>query len=159
MLRWTTSLITTKPRMDRSKTLTVLTNFPERMLYHATYESRITGIFEEGLKPGMDGCIYLAGPTFAHAAQFVYLRPECGEPVEVDIDGEKVWLPSIESNDSIFVWAIKESDLDSSLLHESGDAYIGPDSLWHPDTESYEYEGTIDSRKLELAYQIPLNEA
>mgnify|MGYP001226929679 FL=1 len=128
------------------------------MLYHATYESRVGGIFDEGLKPGMDGCVYLAGPTFAHAAQFVYLRPECGEPTQVEVDGEKVWLPTIVPNDKIFVWAVKESDLDSSLLHESGDAYIGPGSLWQPDTECYEYEGTIDSRKLELAYQIPLGE-
>jgi hypothetical protein len=128
------------------------------MLYHATYESRVGGIFKEGLKPGMDGCVYLAGPTFAHAAQFVYIRPESGEPKQVEIDGEKVWLPTIVPNDSIYVWAVKESDLDSSLLRESGDAYLGPDSFWQADTETYEYEGTIDSRKLELAYQIPLGE-
>jgi len=125
------------------------------MLYHATYESRIGSIFEKGLTPGMDGCVYLAGPTFAHAAQFVYIRPEQGEPTQIEFNGEKTWLPTIVPNDSIYVWAIKESDLDSSLLRESGDAYLGPNSFWQADTVTYEYEGTIDNHKLELAYQIP----
>jgi hypothetical protein len=126
------------------------------MLYHATYESRVSGIMDKGLKPGIDGCVYLAGPTFAHAAQFIYIRPEHGEPVEMEINGEKHWMPTTVPNDSIYVWAIKESDLDPDLLSESFDAYLGPDSFWEPGTKCYEYNGTIDSRKLELSYQIPL---
>ena len=127
-------------------------------LYHATYESRVGGIFDEGLKPGWDGCVYLAGPTFAHAAQFVYIRPEYGEPTQIDVDGEQHTVPTILPNDSIYVWAVKKSDLDSNLLSESGDAVIGPGSIWQPDTECYQYAGIIDSRKLELAYQIPTKE-
>ena len=126
------------------------------LLYHATYESRVAGIFKEGLKPGMDGCVYLAGPTFAHAAQFIYVRPEHGEPTETLINGEKVMLPTVVPNDSVYVWAIKMSDLDPDLLSDSFDAYLGPDSFWEPETKCYEYRGTIDSRQLELAYQIPL---
>ena len=45
-------------------------------LFHATYRSRHDSIEEGGLKRGFDGCVYMAGPEFAHALQFVITRPQ-----------------------------------------------------------------------------------
>ena len=59
-------------------------------LYHAAWESKLDSIIREGLLPGPDGCVYIAGPLPAHAAQFVAMRPDYDGFKEIEIDGEMV---------------------------------------------------------------------
>jgi|TARA_Y100000034_G_scaffold66233_1_gene79952 hypothetical protein len=119
------------------------------ILYHATWPSRTFPICEEGLSPGS----YLAGPTVAHAVQFLALRSEIDGVREVEIDGEKHWVPNVVENDSIFVFEVDTAELDTDLLHESSDHAAG---FWHEDTKSYWYEGAIGLEAIELAYRIDM---
>ena len=119
------------------------------ILYHATWPSRISPICEEGLSPGS----YLAGPTVAHAVQFLALRSEIDGVREVEIDGVKHWVPNIVENDSIFVFEVDLAELDPDLLYESSDHGAG---FWHEDTKSYWYEGAIGPEAIELAYRIDM---
>jgi len=119
------------------------------ILYHATWPSRIDSICEEGLSPGM----YLAGPLFAHAVQFLALRAEIDGVRAVEVDGLTHWVPNVVENDSIYVFEVDTAELDPDLLHESSDHAA---SFWHEDTKSYWYEGAVGPEACELAYKIDM---
>ncbi len=119
------------------------------ILYHATWPSRTSSICKEGLSPG----VYLAGPLPAHAVQFLALRSEIDGVREVEIDGEKHWVPNVVENDRIYVFEVDTSELDPDLLHESNDHAAG---FWHEDTECYWYDGAIGLEAIKLAYRIDM---
>jgi len=124
-------------------------------LYHASYGSRMESIFEDGLQPGPDGCVYLAGPRPAHAAQFIAMRPEVDGVHEVELDGQMLLLPKIVENDIIAIFTIDATMLNADLLQESGDHNS---DFFHEDTASYCYFGSIDPDCIELTHEIDLEE-
>jgi hypothetical protein len=91
-------------------------------LYHATWHTNLGSIMEHGIQPGSDGCVYLAGPTPAHAGVFVALR-------------------QYESDESyLYVIRVPVDELDSAKLRKSYDHNA---SFFPEDTESFYYTDTI----------------
>ena len=123
------------------------------VLYHATWPSKVDSIIDDGLLPGFDGCIYLAGPLPDHAAQFIALRHEIDGMKEMEIDGVVHQVPNVIEHDTLYVFAVYTDLLDPELLHESGDHAA---EFWHEDTKSFQYDGEIDSTMVELAIEIDL---
>jgi len=110
-------------------------------LYHATWPTRFDPITENGLQPGMDGCVYLAGPTPAHAATFIALRGgEFTGYTEIEVDGQTHKLPQFAQHDEIFVIEVPFDALDPALLKESFDHSA---SFFPEGTESFQYGGEI----------------
>ena len=123
-------------------------------IFHATWPSRVNDILDEGLKPGMDGCVYLAGPLPAHAATFVALRGgEFDGYEEIEIAGKTERFPKIIQHDKIVVFSVDTNDLDPELLHESFDH---SPTFFPEGTESWFYNGLIDPEDLQLAYEIDM---
>ena len=112
-----------------------------RAVYHATWPTHLGSIMQNGLQPGFDGCVYLAGPKPAHAAMFVAIRGgEFDGTTEVEVDGETATIPNFIQHDHIYVIEIPVDELDPTLLGESGDH---DPAAFPADTESYTYDGTI----------------
>lgn len=122
-------------------------------LYHAAWESKLDSILTNGLLPGPDGCVYLAGPLPAHAAQFVAMRPDCDGIKEIEIDGEKVRVPNLLDSKTVYAFEIEVDRLDPDLLHESGDH--NP-AFFNEDTQSFMYDGKIEPEWLELSHSFDM---
>ncbi len=123
-------------------------------IFHATWPSKVDQIIEEGLQPGIDGCVYLAGPLPAHAATFVAIRGgEFDGYEEVEIDGKIEKFPKMVNHDKIFVFSVDTDDLDPELLRESTDH---SHAFFPEGTESWCYDGPIDPDDLQLAWEIPM---
>ena len=125
-------------------------------LYHAAWESKLDSILESGLLPGCDGCVYLAGPLPAHAAQFVAMRPDYdpSNPFkEIEIDGEMVKMPNMLDSKTVYAFEIDVDRLDPSLLHESGDH--NP-AFFNEDTQSFMYNGKIEPEWLEVSHSFDM---
>tara|TARA_Y100000758_G_scaffold284028_1_gene233225 strand:+ start:398 stop:793 length:396 start_codon:yes stop_codon:yes gene_type:complete len=123
-------------------------------IYHATWPSKVNDILEEGLKPGFDGCVYLAGPLPAHAATFVALRGgEFDGTEEIEINGKMETVPKMIQHDKIFVFSVESDDLDPDLLHESFDHSA---TFFPEGTESWLYNGPIHPDDLLLAYEFDM---
>ena len=118
--------------------------------YHATFASMVGEINAEGLRPGPDACVYLAGPTFAHAAQFLQFRQDIERFDEVDVNGAKFRVPVPYEEQIIYGFKIDTDSLNPFLLHPSTDH--NPD-FFDEDTQSYWYEEAITPDQMELAYQ------
>lgn len=121
--------------------------------YHATWQNLVDSILTDGLVPGPDGCVYLAGPEPAHAAQFKAFSPQMDGLREVVIDGERTVLPNVIENKFIYVLSIDMDRLDPDLLSASSDH---APQFYHEDTESYCYEGTIPADCINLTHQIDM---
>ena len=125
-------------------------------LYHAAWESKLHSILREGLLPGPDGCVYLAGPQPAHAAQFVAMRPDYdpSNPFkEIEIDGEMVKMPNMLDSKTVYAFEIDVDMLDLDLLQESGDH--NP-AFFQEDTQSFMYNGKIEPEWLELSHSFDM---
>ena len=125
-------------------------------LYHAAWESKLHSILREGLLPGPDGCVYLAGPLPAHAAQFVAMRPEYdpSNPFkEIEIDGEMVKMPNMLDSKTVYAFEIDVDMLDLDLLQESGDH--NP-AFFQEDTQSFMYNGKIEPEWLEVSHSFDM---
>ena len=123
-------------------------------LWHATFASTIESINEKGLLPGPDGCVYLAGPTFAHAAQFLQFRQDIERFDEVEVNGSKFRVPVPYEEQIIYGFKIDTDALNPFLLHPSHDH--NPD-FFQEDTKSFWYEAAITPDQMELAYQYDRN--
>tara|TARA_B100000745_G_scaffold292687_1_gene233844 strand:- start:294 stop:704 length:411 start_codon:yes stop_codon:yes gene_type:complete len=125
-------------------------------LYHAAWESKLHSILREGLLPGPDGCVYLAGPLPAHAAQFVAMRPDYdpSNPFkEIEIDGEMVKMPNMLDSKTVYAFEIDVDMLDLDLLQESGDH--NP-AFFQEDTQSFMYNGKIEPEWLEVSHSFDM---
>jgi hypothetical protein len=123
-------------------------------IYHATWPSKADQILEEGLTPGFDGCVYLAGPLPAHAAQFVAIRGgEFDGMQEVEIDGKTEKFPKMVQHDTIIVFEVDTNDLDLELLHQSNDH---SHAFFQEDTESWYYDGSIHPNDLRISHEIDM---
>ena len=126
-------------------------------LWHATWKSKIDAVMDEGLQPGPDGCVYLAGPTFAHAAQFLQFRQDIERYDEVDYGDHgmsKFRVPVPYEDQIVYGLQIVRSMLNPALLHPSGDH--NPD-FFQEDTESVYYEGTIEPEWFILMTECDMN--
>jgi len=123
-------------------------------IYHATWPSKVSNILEEGLTPGVDGCVYLAGPLPAHAAQFVAIRGgEFDGMEEMEIDGKIEKFPKMIQHDTIIVFEVDTNDLDPELLHESTDH---SHAFFQEATESWYYDGSIHPNDLRISHEIDM---
>ena len=125
-------------------------------LYHAAWESKLHSILREGLLPGPDGCVSLAGPLPAHAAQFVAMRPDYdpSNPFkEIEIDGEMVKMPNMLDSKTVYAFEIDVDRLDLDLLQESGDH--NP-AFFNEDTQSFMYNGKIEPEWLEVSHSFDM---
>ena len=111
-------------------------------LWHATFASTIESINEKGLLPGPDGCVYLAGPTFAHAAQFLQFRQDIERYDEVNHGGSQFRVPVPYENQIVYGLQIIRGLLNPALLHPSGDH--NPE-FFEENTDSYYYDGLIET--------------
>ena len=117
-------------------------------IYHATWPSKVSDILEEGLKPGIDGCVYLAGPLPAHAATFVAIRGgEFDGMEEVEVDGKMEKFPKMIQHDTIFVFSVDTNDLDPELLHESTDHS-------QPSFRRARSRGTMTGQYIQMIYNL-----
>jgi hypothetical protein len=125
-------------------------------LYHATWPGHEADIAVNGLVPGSDGVVYLAGPELAHAAVFLAIRPgEFKGHKKVIIGGETVMVPDYEEHEKLVVFKIPRSALDPEKLSESFDHSA---SFFPDDLESFVYDGTIDVFALDCdMYEVELN--
>ena len=121
--------------------MTTYTAPTSRALYHATWPTPLGSIMEKGLQPGMDGCVYLAGPLPAHAATFIAIRGgEFDGTIEIEVNGETATVPNLIQHDHIYVIEIPVDELDPTTLGESGEH---SPAMFPADTESYTYGGVI----------------
>ena len=123
-------------------------------LWHATFASTIESINEKGLLPGPDGCVYLAGPTFAHAAQFLAYRQDIERYDEVEMNGSKFRVPVPYEDQIVYGLQVIRGLLNPALLHPSGDH--NPE-FFEENTESYYYEGLIEPEKFILICHLDMN--
>ena len=124
------------------------------VLHHATFASMIEEINAEGLRVGPDACVYLAGPTFAHAAQFLQFRQDIERFDEVEVNGSKFRVPVPYEEQIIYGFKIDTDALNPFLLHPSHDH--NPD-FFQEDTKSFWYEAAITPDQMELAYRYDMN--
>lgn len=122
-------------------------------LYHAAWESKLDSILTNGLLPGPDGCVYIAGPLPAHAAQFVAMRPDYDGFKEIEIDGEMVNMLNMLDSKIVYAFKIDVDRLDPSLLHESGDH---SPAFFNEDTQSFMYDGKIEPEWLEVSHSFDM---
>ena len=123
-------------------------------LWHATWKSRIDAVMDEGLQPGIDGCVYMAGPTFAHAAQFLQYGQDIERYDEVDHNGSVFRVPVPYEKQIVYGLQIVRSMLNPALLHPSFDHVA---EFFDEDTESFYYEGAIEPEWFILTTECDMN--
>tara|TARA_B100000686_G_scaffold345355_1_gene429796 strand:+ start:2391 stop:2780 length:390 start_codon:yes stop_codon:yes gene_type:complete len=127
--------------------------FKQTKYYHAAWDKHLDSILEFGLRPGPDGCVYMAGPEPAHAAQFLALR---GGPTNWELNEEGKMWPVQEKADKIYVFTIYIDDLDMDKLHESFDHNA---NFFPPETEAVYYDDAIPPECCNLEWEFDLNSA
>jgi hypothetical protein len=118
--------------------------------YHATWDIHLPSIMEFGLRPGPDGCVYMAGPLPAHAATFLAIR---GGPTDWTMDENGKWQPHQVEAKKIYVFTIFEDDLKPELLHESFDH---SPAFFPEGTEAVYYDGTIPPEDFWLEWEFDM---
>jgi hypothetical protein len=119
-----------------------------KRFYHATWDIYLESVLEFGLRPGPDGCVYMAGPLPAHAATFLAMR---GGPVDWSLNEENEWWPTSLEAEKIYVFTIFEDDLKPELLHESFDHSA---AFFPKDTKAVFYNGQIPPENISLQWEF-----
>ena len=118
--------------------------------YHAAWDKDVPSIMEFGLRPGPDGCVYMAGPLPAHAMQFLAIR---GGPTDWQLDEDGKWQPFQTKCEKMYVFAIYKDDLEENKLHESFDH---SPRFFQEDTESVYYDDAIPPECCNLEYEFDM---
>lgn len=126
-------------------------------LYHATWPSRLAAIEREGIKPGVDGVVYMANKA-GYAAGFLRLRGsvEYVGVKEIEVPGYGLQqVPDIVQHDEIFVAEIETEMLNVTLLSESSDHNMASGSF-PSDLTSWMYRGTVPNRAIVNWFSHPV---